>query len=211
GRGLGCSRQAERILIEEEADAVAQPDEGLRGSSEDHRAAGPQQGRQGPPQSDGQGHGKRPHHVQPPGRPRQHSHRQAEGQPEEEARTATGSSAICTSPVSPSMLISAPSGISWVASAICTAGNPYSRASSEPWASIPPVSRTIPLSRVKTGVHPGSVLLVIRMSPSLTWPMSLRERITRARPVTWPRLVPTPLRPSSASPVSNVTGSFPRR
>src|SRR6516164_11658168 len=82
------------------------------------------------------------------------------------ATSAMSSASICwasssrwTRPVSPSTVIKAPSGISSVAPAICTAGKPYSRASSDPCASMPPVSSTMPEITRNTGVHPGSVWL----------------------------------------------------
>ena len=111
-----------------------------------------------------------------------------------------------TSPVSPLTVIIAPSGMSLVALASCTEGNPYSRAKQEPWANMPPVSSTNPPIRLNTGVHPGSVLSVTSISPEWSKPMSFKFVTTRALAVMNPRLVPTPFIPPGWSLFSNETG-----
>lgn len=97
------------------------------------------------------------------------------------------------------MVIWAPSSSKFVAWRNSTDGRPYSRDKQAPWASSPPVSSTSPLILENTGAQPGSVLLVMRMSPFCTRPMSTRLGTMRAMPVVRPTAVPSPRNPAPAT------------
>ena len=92
-----------------------------------------------------------------------------------------------TVPAEPSTVISWPLVMRCVALPVpITAGMPYSRATIEPWARMPPMSVTSPRAWAKSGVQAGVVVGQTRIVPGSICPKSAGEWITLAGAVTRP-------------------------
>ncbi len=88
------------------------------------------------------------------------------GQPEVGTTSKASLSKTRTIPFEPSTSTSCPSFSRLVASSSPeTHGMPYSRATTAPCCSAPPISSTMPLALIKSGVQPGSVARATRISP----------------------------------------------
>lgn len=91
---------------------------------------------------------------------------------------------MCMVPELPSSLTSCPVRNILVASLTAvTAGMRYSLEITAPWQRMPPVSVMSPPSLENTAVHPGSVLLVTRISPSCMSDRREMSVITLSLPV----------------------------
>lgn len=107
-------------------------------------------------------------------------------------------------PVPPSRVTLCPVRRRFVASLTAvTAGMRYSRDITAPWQRMPPVSVTRPPSLAKAAVHPGSVLLVTRISPFCTSDSLEMSSTTLTVPVTVPGLDAAPVMVPTLSPASS--------